>query len=70
MGETRESSLLLRKWTYELSVLWVTGAYFAKCETKGFYPTVEVVFEIEDIVAHYHVPLLLSPFGYSTYRGS
>ena len=38
--------------------------------TPGFYPYVEVVFEIVDGAAHYHVPLLLNPWGYSTYRGS
>ena len=38
--------------------------------TNGFYPLVEVVFEIVDGAAHYHVPLLLNPWGYSTYRGS
>ena len=36
----------------------------------GFYPHVDVVFTIRDADAHYHVPLLVSPFGYSTYRGS
>jgi 5-hydroxyisourate hydrolase len=46
-----------------------TKAYFEKQKVKGFYPFVPVVFEIEG-TAHYHVPLLLSPFGYSTYRGS
>jgi 5-hydroxyisourate hydrolase len=38
--------------------------------TAGFFPVVEIQFEIVDGAAHYHVPLLLSPFGYSTYRGS
>ena len=47
-----------------------TKAYFAAAGTKAFYPYVRVVFEIEDPAQHYHVPLLLSPFGYSTYRGS
>ncbi|XP_072171266.1 5-hydroxyisourate hydrolase-like [Diadema setosum] len=47
-----------------------TGAYFKNTNTKGFYPFVEVVFEIEDPSQHYHVPLLLSPYSYSTYRGS
>lgn len=47
-----------------------TGAYFAESKTKTFYPRVEVIFEIENPKEHYHVPLLLSPFGYSTYRGS
>lgn len=47
-----------------------TGAYFEALGTSGFYPWVEIVFAIDDTRAHYHVPLLLSPFGYSTYRGS
>ncbi|XP_014673478.1 PREDICTED: 5-hydroxyisourate hydrolase-like isoform X2 [Priapulus caudatus] len=47
-----------------------TAAYFAQSNTKGFFPYVEVVFEIVDPYQHYHVPLLLSPFGYTTYRGS
>ncbi|MBL8915836.1 MAG: hydroxyisourate hydrolase [Archangium sp.] len=47
-----------------------TGAYFKATATKGFYPYVEVVFEIVDGGAHYHVPLLLNPWGFSTYRGS
>jgi len=37
---------------------------------NDFYPFVAVVFEIDETRAHYHVPLLLSPYGYSTYRGS
>ncbi|HEX6286207.1 MAG TPA: hydroxyisourate hydrolase [Acidimicrobiia bacterium] len=37
---------------------------------NDFYPFVAVVFEIDDQRPHYHVPLLLSPFGYTTYRGS
>lgn len=47
-----------------------TGAYFAGRETGGFYPQVSVAFTVRDAAQHYHVPLLLSPFGYSTYRGS
>ena len=47
-----------------------TGAYFAAAGVQGFYPSVPVVVEIRDPAVHYHVPLLLSPFGYSTYRGS
>ena len=46
-----------------------TGAYFGAQGQRGFYPYVEVVFEVTD-ARHHHVPLLLSPFGYSTYRGS
>ncbi len=47
-----------------------TGSYFTATGTTGFYPYVEVVFAIVDGAAHYHVPLLLNPWGYSTYRGS
>ena len=47
-----------------------TGVYFEANEAKGFYPVVKVVFEIQAPDEHYHVPLLLSPYGYSTYRGS
>jgi len=47
-----------------------TAGYFEARGTTTFYPEVPVVFEIEDGAQHYHVPLLLSPFGYSTYRGS
>jgi 5-hydroxyisourate hydrolase len=47
-----------------------TGAYFRAQATRGFYPYVSVVFELSAPGEHYHVPLLLSPFGYSTYRGS
>jgi 5-hydroxyisourate hydrolase len=47
-----------------------TAAYFEATKVKGFFPIVEITFQIEDGTQHYHVPLLLSPFGYSTYRGS
>ncbi|HEY7044075.1 MAG TPA: hydroxyisourate hydrolase [Nocardioidaceae bacterium] len=46
-----------------------TGAYFATAGAAAFYPEVSICFEVTDD-SHYHVPLLLSPFGYSTYRGS
>jgi 5-hydroxyisourate hydrolase len=49
---------------------FATGAYFERDGRATFYPVIEVVFEIRDPDAHHHVPLLLSPFGYSTYRGS
>ena len=51
-------------------VTFDTGAYFAAQGTPTFYPEVAVVVELTDPAAHYHVPLLLSPFAYSTYRGS
>ena len=47
-----------------------TAGYFFKQEIEWFYPQVLVAFKVRDAAQHYHVPLLLSPFGYSTYRGS
>ena len=49
---------------------FATGAYFAAIGVRGFYPEVSVVVQIDEPARHYHIPLLLSPFGYSTYRGS
>lgn len=46
-----------------------TKDYFAQNDTANFYPFVEIVFEVAT-TEHYHVPLLLNPFGYATYRGS
>ena len=46
-----------------------TNSYYKSIEKKGFYPSITIEFEITDD-SHYHVPLLLNPFGYSTYRGS
>lgn len=47
-----------------------TTSYFQASGQKAFYPEVDVVFELDAPGEHYHIPLLLSPFGYSTYRGS
>ncbi len=47
-----------------------TGAYFAALGVTGFFPVAEIQFEVVDGAAHHHVPLLLSPYSYSTYRGS
>ncbi|TMA27601.1 MAG: hydroxyisourate hydrolase [Deltaproteobacteria bacterium] len=49
------------------------GLYRLRFETRSrsaFFPEVSIVFEVSDSKADYHVPLLISPFGYSTYRGS
>jgi len=51
-------------------LIFDTSIYFAGNSVPAFYPQVTVVFKIENTDQHYHVPLLLSPFGYSTYRGS
>jgi len=47
-----------------------TGAYFDAAELPVFYPEVVIAFTLSDPAEHYHVPLLLSPYAYSTYRGS
>ena len=47
-----------------------TASYFHNQGITGFYPVVYVLFVIQASDEHYHVPLLLSPYGYSTYRGS
>jgi 5-hydroxyisourate hydrolase len=47
-----------------------TGAHYRAMGQDTFYERVELQFHVTDPSQHYHVPLLLSPFGYSTYRGS
>jgi 5-hydroxyisourate hydrolase len=47
-----------------------TASYFRSRGQESFYPSVTVEFEVRAAGEHYHVPLLLSPYGYSTYRGS
>ncbi|UPT73228.1 MAG: hydroxyisourate hydrolase [Elusimicrobiota bacterium] len=57
----------LKKGTYRLT--FGTAAYFKRTRQAAFYPSVSVVFTVRDS-RHHHVPLLISPWGYSTYRGS
>lgn len=47
-----------------------TANYFVQVGTSGFYPEVSIVFILQNPGEHLHVPLLLSPFGYATYRGT
>lgn len=47
-----------------------TESYFSALEIECFYPQVSVTFKVDDAPQHYHLPLLISPYGYSTYRGS
>lgn len=54
--------------TYRLQ--FRTAAYFEQNKAECFFPEVSVIFKINDTSRKYHVPILLSPFGYSTYRGS
>jgi 5-hydroxyisourate hydrolase len=54
--------------TYRL-VFDIEG-YYSRLDIESFYPQVTIAFRIDDSQQHYHVPLLISPFGFSTYRGS
>lgn len=72
-GDGRLRTLLvegsaLERGTYRIT--FDTRAYFAAQGVTSFYPVVQVVFTIAAPSEHHHVPLLLSPYGYSTYRGS
>lgn len=49
---------------------FLTGPYLTARTGSAFYPEASVTFEVFDAATHHHVPLLLSPFGFSTYRGS
>ncbi len=54
--------------TYRLT--FDVGTYFRERHVETFYPEAIIIFSVHDSAQHYHVPLLLSPWGYSTYRGS
>ena len=70
-GRLDEPLLSTAQWgTGQYRIRFDTGTYFAHSNTEAFYPYVEVVFDVRHPEEHHHVPLLLSPFGYSTYRGS
>ena len=51
-------------------VTFKTGKWFADHKSPTFFPEIPVIFTADGSVPHYHVPLLLSPYGYSTYRGN
>jgi 5-hydroxyisourate hydrolase len=67
-GRIREAFPALEAGAHRL--VFETGDYFAARDIDCFYPEVAVCFAVSDPARHYHVPLLLSPFAYSTYRGS
>lgn len=58
----------LEKGTYR--VTFKTGEWFKAHKVSSFFPEVPVIFEVDGTVEHYHIPLLLSPYGFSTYRGN
>ena len=58
----------LARATYRLR--FDTAAHFAAQGVEAFFPEIAIAFAVVDAAQHHHVPLLLSPFGYSTYRGS
>jgi 5-hydroxyisourate hydrolase len=69
-GRVTELAAALPAGTYRIT--FDTAAYFAATGGQGFYPEVTVAFTVTatDGGRHHHVPLLLSPYAYSTYRGS
>ena len=58
----------LEKGSYR--VTFKTGDWFAEHKTASFFPEVPVIFAVDGTVPHYHIPLLVSPYGFSTYRGN
>ncbi|WP_338573942.1 hydroxyisourate hydrolase [Pseudomonas canadensis] len=54
----------------EYRVVFKTGDYYKKAGRETFFPEVPVIFQVKQADQHYHIPLLLSPYGFSTYRGS
>lgn len=51
-------------------LIFETGPYFLLHNSEAFFPQISIMFAVKDPMQHYHVPLLLSPFGFSSYRGS
>ncbi|USA45677.1 hydroxyisourate hydrolase [Acinetobacter sp. C26M] len=51
-------------------VTFKTGDWYKTQKQSSFFPEIPVIFEVDGTLPHYHIPLLLSPYGYSTYRGS
>ncbi|KAF9535666.1 hypothetical protein CPB83DRAFT_888349 [Crepidotus variabilis] len=66
--EAKEKTSLQAGQTYK--VVFKTKEYFERTNRKSFYPWVEITFTIENPDGHYHIPLLISPYSFTTYRGS
>jgi 5-hydroxyisourate hydrolase len=67
-GQLLPEGELLREGPYRLT--FDTAIYFTACGIQGLYPVVEVTFQVRDGESQFHIPLLLSANGYTTYRGS
>jgi len=67
-AELLPAGAMLNEGVYRLT--FDTATYFAACGVEGLYPVVEILFRIKSGESHFHIPLLLSPNGYTTYRGS
>ncbi|KDR85463.1 hypothetical protein GALMADRAFT_234351 [Galerina marginata CBS 339.88] len=64
----KEKTNLAPGQTYK--VVFKTKEYFDRTSRRSFYPWVEITFTIENPGEHYHIPLLISPYSFTTYRGS
>ena len=61
----------LAQWSAgEYRVVFRTGEFYARQQQSSFFPEIPVVIRVDSAQQHYHVPLLLSPYGFSTYRGN
>jgi 5-hydroxyisourate hydrolase len=67
VADLLNKDIVMETGTYKMK--FETAAYFEKQNMQSFYPFVEIIFTISTN-EHYHIPLLLNPYGYSTYRGS
>ena len=69
-GDGRIKDLLKDVEAARYRITFDTGAYFTETKRETFYPVASITVDIRDASQHYHIPLLVSPYGYSTYRGS
>ncbi|KAJ6503363.1 hypothetical protein C8R47DRAFT_1105822 [Mycena vitilis] len=67
-SEAKKLDVALTPGTYK--IVFKVKEYFERSGRKCFYPWVEITFEIENPEEHYHIPLLISPYSFTTYRGS
>jgi len=67
-AENDEADIQLSSGLYKIT--FQTKEFFESSGRSCFYPWVEITFEVADPTQHYHIPLLISPFSFTTYRGS